>query len=400
MSLYTYRGRTTSGAVTGEIEAADRLNAVSQLRAKGILVTAVQERKAKAAAPRRFGGKIKDKELAVFTRQFSAMVDAGLPIVQCLTILAEQSEAKTLRDVTTQIARDVESGGTLADAFRKFPRIFSDLFTNMLQAGEAAGVLDVVLQRLSTYIEKAASLKRKVKGALVYPLTIITVAAVVVIFMMTFVIPTFRTMFAGLGAQLPLPTAIVLMLSDFTRNYIVFIVGGVVGFVIALKKYYATEQGSSVIDAMMLKVPVVGVLIQKVAVARFTRTLGTMIASGVPILEALRITARSAGNRVVEKAVMQARAAVTAGRTLSEPLKAAAVFPPMVVHMIHVGESTGALDQMLGKVADFYDDEVDTAVGALMSLLEPAMIVILGVIIGGLVVALYLPIFKIVTLMK
>jgi type IV pilus assembly protein PilC len=401
MALYTYRGRTSAGVVTGEIEAGDRVNAVSQLRAKGILATAVQERKAKAAAgPRRFGGKVKDKDLAVYTRQFSAMVDAGLPIVQCLTILGEQTEGRGLRTVTQQIVKEVEAGGTLADSFRKYPRIFSDLFTNMLQAGEAAGVLDVVLQRLSSYIEKAASLKRKVKGALVYPLTIVSVAALVVIFMMTFVIPTFRTMFAGLGAQLPLPTRIVLWMSDFTRSYIVFIVAALAGFVFALKKYYATEQGSAVIDAMLLKVPVIGLLIQKVAVARFTRTLGTMVSSGVPILEALRITARSAGNRVVEKAVMQARAAVTAGRTLSEPLRSAEVFPPMVVHMIHVGESTGALDQMLSKVADFYDDEVDTAVGALMSLLEPAMIVILGVIIGGLVVSLYLPIFKIVTLIK
>jgi type IV pilus assembly protein PilC len=401
MAVYAYRGRTTGGAVAGEVEAVDRMNAVSQLRSKGIVVTAVQERKAKApAGPRRVRGKVKDKQMAVYTRQFSAMVDAGLPIAQCLTILAEQSESPPLRDVTTQIAREVEAGGTLADSFRKFPRIFNELFTNMLQAGEAAGVLDVVLQRLSAYIEKAASLKAKVKGALVYPATIISVAFVVVIFMMTFVIPTFRTMFQGLGAALPLPTQIVLWVSDFTRSYIIFILAGVAGFVIALKKYYATEQGSLVIDTMMLKVPVVGVLIQKVAVARFTRTLGTMISSGVPILEALRITARSAGNRVVEKAVMQARSAVTAGRTLSDPLRAAAVFPPMVVHMISVGESTGALDQMLGKVADFYDDEVDTAVGALMSLLEPAMIVILGVIIGGLVVALYLPIFKIVTLIK
>jgi type IV pilus assembly protein PilC len=401
MAVYTYRGRTSGGVVTGEIEAGDRINAVSQLRAKGILATAVQERKPKAAAgPRRLGGKVKDKELAVYTRQFSAMVDAGLPIVQCLTILGEQTEGRGLRTVTQQIVKEVEAGGTLADSFRKYPRIFNDLFTNMLQAGEAAGVLDVVLQRLSNYIEKAASLKRKVKGALVYPLTIVSVAVLVVIFMMTFVIPTFRTMFAGLGAQLPLPTRIVLWMSDFTRSYIVFIVAALAGFAFALKKYYATEQGSSVVDAMLLKVPVIGLLIQKVAVARFTRTLGTMISSGVPILEALRITARSAGNRVVEKAVLQARAAVTAGRTLSEPLRAAEVFPPMVVHMIHVGESTGALDQMLSKVADFYDDEVDTAVGALMSLLEPAMIVILGVIIGGLVVSLYLPIFKIVTLIK
>ncbi len=402
MANFAYRGRTIAGAVAGEVEAADRLNAVGQLRSRGILVTAVTERRARAAAgPRRGGGgKVKDRELAVYTRQFSAMIDAGLPIAQCLSILAEQTESKGLRVATQQIVKEVEAGAALADSFRKFPKIFNDLFTNMLQAGESAGVLDVVLQRLATYIEKAASLKRKVKGAMVYPATIISVAVLVVIFMMTFVIPTFKTMFTGLGAELPLPTKVVLWASDFTQSYILFILAAIVAFVFTLKKYYATEQGSMVIDTLLLKVPVIGVLVQKVAVARFTRTLGTMISSGVPILEALRITARSAGNRVVEKAVMQARAAVTSGRTLSEPLRTAAVFPPMVVHMINVGESTGALDQMLSKVADFYDDEVDTAVGALMSLLEPAMIVILGVIIGGLVIALYLPIFKIVTLIK
>jgi type IV pilus assembly protein PilC len=402
MASFAYRGRTIAGAVAGEVEATDRLSAVGQLRSRGILVTAVTERKARAArSPRRGGGgKVKDRELAVYTRQFSAMIDAGLPIAQCLSILAEQTESKNLRTVTTQIVKEVEAGAALADSFRKFPKIFNDLFTNMLQAGESAGVLDVVLQRLAAYIEKAASLKRKIKGAMVYPATIIAVAVLVVIFMMTFVIPTFRTMFQGLGSDLPLPTKVVLWLSDFTRRYILFILAAMGVFVFALKRYYATEQGSMVIDTLMLKVPVIGVLVQKVAVARFTRTLGTMISSGVPILEALRITARSAGNRVVEKAVMQARAAVTSGRTLAEPLRTAAVFPPMVVHMINVGESTGALDQMLGKVADFYDDEVDTAVGALMSLLEPAMIVILGVIIGGLVIALYLPIFKLVTLIK
>jgi type IV pilus assembly protein PilC len=402
MAVFAYRGRAGSGAVAGEIEAADRMSAVAQLRSKGIVATSVSERRARAARAPRAGrvGKAKDKDLAIYTRQFSAMIDAGLPIAQCLTILGEQTESKSLRTVTQQIAKEVEGGATLADSFAKYPRIFSDLFTNMLQAGEAAGVLDVVLQRLSAYIEKAASLKRKVKGAMVYPLTIISVAVLVVIFMMTFVIPTFKKMFEGLGAEMPLPTKAVLWASDFTRQYILFILGSLAAFVFAVRKYYSTDQGSMVIDSFMLKIPVIGTLIHKVAVARFTRTLGTMISSGVPILEGLRITARSAGNRVVEKAVMQARAAVTAGRTLSEPLRAADVFPPMVVHMIHVGESTGALDQMLTKIADFYDDEVDTAVGSLMSLLEPAMIVILGVIIGGLVVALYLPIFKIVTLVK
>jgi type IV pilus assembly protein PilC len=405
MSVYTYRGRSAAGIVAGEVEAGDRMQAVAQLRAKGVVATSVKERAAKGAGfTLNFsfgkGGKVKDRDLAIYTRQFSTMVDAGLPIAQCLGILGEQSDSKTLRSVTTQIAREVEAGGTLADSFRKFPRTFDDLFTNMIQVGESGGVLDVVLQRLSGYIEKAASLKRKVKSAMVYPATIISVAILVIIFMMTFVIPTFATMFASMGADLPLPTQIVLWMSAFTRSYILFIIGAMVAMVFVVKKYYATEQGSMIIDRFMLRVPVIGMLLRKVAVARFTRTLGTLISSGVPILEGLRITARSAGNRVVEKAVLQARAAVTAGRTLAEPLKTSAVFPPMVVHMISVGENTGALDQMLGKVADFYDDEVDAAVSALTALLEPLMIVFLGIVVGGIVVAMYLPIFRLVTLIK
>jgi len=399
MAVFAYRGRSGTGAVAGEIEAPDRATAVAQLRTKGVVATSVQERKAKAAS-KTTGGRVKDKDLAIYTRQFSTMVDAGLPIVQCLTILAEQSESKVLRGVTAQIALEVEGGGTLADAFGKYPKTFDNLFTNMVQVGESGGVLDVVLQRLSGYIEKAAKLKAKVKSAMVYPATIISVAILVIIFMMTFVIPTFAQMFTNMGAELPLPTKIVLILSNFTRQYVLFIIVGMGLMVYGLKKYYATDHGSMLIDTLMLKFPVIGVLIQKVAVARFTRTLGTLISSGVPILEGLRITARSAGNRVVEKAVMQARSAVSAGRTLTEPLRQTPIFPPMVVHMINVGENVGALDQMLSKIADFYDDEVDTAVGALTSLLEPLMIVFLGVIVGGLVVAMYLPIFRMVTLVK
>jgi type IV pilus assembly protein PilC len=403
VSVFAYRGRTARGVITGEVEADDRMSVVAQLRAKGVVATAVRERTPRAgplASWRSRRRRAKDKHLAIFTRQFSTMIDAGLPIVQCLTVLSEQSESKVLRPVTAAIARDVQGGSTLAEAFRKFPRTFQDLYVNMLQAGEAAGILDTVLQRLATYIEKAASLKRKVKSAMVYPTTIISVAILVIIFMMTFVIPIFATMFKQLGADLPLPTQIVLAMSDFTRRYILLIVAALIGLVFAVRAAYRTDRGSRVIDRFLLKVPVMGMLVQKVAVARFTRTLGTLVAAGVPILEGLRITARSAGNRVVEGAVMQARESVTAGRPLSEPLRNAPVFPPMVVHMISVGESTGSLDQMLSKIADFYDDEVDSAVSALMSLLEPVMIVILGVIIGGLVVALYLPIFKIVTLIK
>jgi type IV pilus assembly protein PilC len=402
MAVFAYRGRAGGGAVTGEIEADSRPAAVTALRAKGVIATAVQEKAVKAASatPKKFGGKVSDKDLAIYTRQFSTMVDAGLPIAQCLQILSEQNDSKVLRDVTSRIALDVQGGATLAESFNKYPKTFDNLFTNMLAVGESGGVLDVVLQRLSGYIEKAAKLKSKVKSAMVYPITIISVACLVIIFMMIFVLPTFANMFKNMGADLPLPTAVVMWMSDMTRRYIIFMLAGVAAAIYAFRRYYMTENGSMVIDTFALKIPVIGMLIRKVAVARFTRTLGTLISSGVPILDGLLITARSAGNRVVEKAVLQARQHVTAGGTLAEPLKSTPVFPPMVVHMISVGENTGALDAMLGKIADFYDDEVDAAVSALTSLLEPMMIVFLGVVVGGIVVAMYLPIFKLVTLVK
>jgi type IV pilus assembly protein PilC len=399
MAVFVYQGRTASGMQNGEIEAPDRSSAVGELRRRAILVTKIAEK----TAPKmsfKFGGKVKDKEMAIFTRQFSTMIDAGLPLVQCLNILAEQSESKTLRSVTGQVARHVEAGSTLADALRRHPRTFDDLFTNLVEVGEAGGILDVVLQRLAAYIEKAAALKRKVKAAMVYPCAIIGVALLVVIFMLTFVIPTFAQMFKDLGADLPLPTKVVMLLSDFVRSYILLIIAGLIGCVMALRSYYRTENGRATIDALMLKLPVFGTLVRKVAVARFTRTLGTLVQSGVPILDGLRITARTAGNKVVEKAVLQCRAAVTEGKTLADPLRTSGVFPPMVTQMISVGEQTGALDAMLSKIADFYDDEVDTAVSTLTSLLEPIMIVFLGVVVGGLVVAMYLPIFKLVTLVK
>ncbi len=400
MAGWVYQGRTVSGSTQGEVEAPDRNAAVAILRGKGVLTTAIKEKPAATVKEKKIGGKVKDREMAIFTRQFSTMIDAGLPLVQCLNILAEQSESKNLRDVTTRVARDVEAGSSLADAFGKHPKTFDDLFTNMIEVGESGGILDVVLQRLSVYIEKAAALKRKIKAAMIYPLTIVSVAAIVVIFMLTFVIPTFASMFKNLGAELPLPTKIVLWLSGFVQSYILIILAALAAGIYALRRYYKTEAGQAVIDALLLKLPVFGVLIRKVAVARFTRTLGTLISSGVPILEGLRITARTAGNKVVEKAVLNTRAVVTAGGTITEPLKTSTVFPPMVIQMINVGEQTGALDAMLGKIADFYDDEVDTAVGALMALLEPLMIVFLGVVIGGLVVAMYLPIFRLVTLVK
>jgi type IV pilus assembly protein PilC len=398
MAVFTYQGRSATGSTQGEIEAADRSAAVGALRGRGILTTAIKEKG--AAAPKKIGGKVKDKEMAIFTRQFSTMIDAGLPLVQCLTILAEQSESKNLRAVTANVARDVEAGSSLAEAFRKHQRTFDDLFTNMIEVGESGGILDIVLQRLSVYIEKAAALKRKIKAAMIYPLTIVGVAFIVVVFMLTFVIPTFAKMFKDMGAELPLPTAIVLWISEFVQSWILIIIAAIAAGIYALKRYYRTEQGQSAIDTLLLKTPVFGTLIRKVSVARFTRTLGTLVSSGVPILEGLRITARTAGNKVVERAVLATRAAVTAGRTITEPLKASGVFPPMVIQMINVGEQTGALDAMLAKIADFYDDEVDTAVGALTALLEPLMIVFLGVVIGGLVVAMYLPIFRLVTLVK
>jgi type IV pilus assembly protein PilC len=399
MPVFTYQGRSTAGLQKGEIEAADRTMAVGELRRRSILVTQIVEKPgAKAAA--KGSGKVKDRDLAIFTRQFSTMIDAGLPLVQCLNILAEQSESKNLRSVTTTVARSVEEGATLAESLRRHPRTFDDLYTNMVDVGETGGILDVVLQRLALYIEKAASLKRKVKSALVYPSSIIGVATLVIVFMLTFVIPTFASMFKEMGAELPLPTRAVIGVSDFVRGYFWLIGLAVAGAVFGLRSYYRTENGRATVDALLLKLPVFGTIFRKVAVARFTRTLGTLVQSGVPILEALRITATTAGNKVVERAVLQCRTSVTEGKTLAEPLKASGVFPPMVTQMVSVGEQTGALDAMLSKIADFYDDEVDTAVATLTSLLEPIMIVFLGVVVGGLVVAMYLPIFKLVTLIK
>ena len=399
MAVFVYQGRSANGMQNGEIEASDRSAAVGELRRRAILVTKIAEK----SAPRvtfKFGGKVSDKEMAIFTRQFSTMIDAGLPLVQCLNILAEQSDSKTLRSVTGQVARNVEAGSTLADALRRHPRTFDDLFTNLVEVGEAGGILDVVLQRLSAYIEKAAALKRKVKAAMVYPSAIIGVAIMVVIFMLTFVIPTFAQMFKDLGADLPLPTKVVLWLSTFVRTYILLIIAAMVGCVLALRSYYRTEGGRATIDALMLKLPIFGTLIRKVAVARFTRTLGTLVQSGVPILDGLRITARTAGNKVIAEAIMTARASIREGETVAAPLKTSGVFPPMVVQMISVGEQTGALDEMLTKIAVFYEAEVDTAVDTMTSIIEPIMIVVMGGIVGGMVVAMYLPMFKLINVVS
>lgn len=338
--------------------------------------------------------KVKEKDIIIFARQFSTMIDAGLPIIQCLDILYSQQENATLKRMLKEIKDSVEGGTTLADSLKRYPKYFDNLFVNMIAAGEAGGILDVILKRLAGYMEKAAKLKRKVKGAMVYPLITIAVAVVVVGVILIFVIPVFQKMFAEFGSTLPTPTLIVIAISDFVKSKIHWIIIAVVLFAIAFKKYYATEKGRIVIDGILLKLPVFGMLLRKVAVAKFTRTMGTMLGSGVAILEALDIVAKTSGNRVIEKAIYSVRSGIAEGRTMADPLQSSGVFPAMVCQMIAVGESTGALDAMLEKIADFYDEEVDQAVENLTAMIEPLMIVFLGVIVGGLIVSMYLPIFK------
>jgi type IV pilus assembly protein PilC len=397
MASFAYRGRAGRSVITGEIEAVDRRSAVAELRRRSILVTRIREK-----APRRglliARGGIGARDLALLTRQLSTMIDAGLPLVQCLDVLASQGESRIVRSLIAEVARTVESGSTLADAMARHPRVFDVLFTSLVAVGEAGGILDAILRRLSSHLEKAAALRRKVKAAMVYPSAIAAMAGLVVIFMLTFVIPTFARMFAGLGAEMPWPTRVVLWLSEAARSYAPPLTGALVGAALGFRWYRRTESGRAAVDAGLLALPVCGALMRKVAIARFTRTLSTLVGSGVPILEGLRITARTAGNAVVETAVLHCRDAVASGQTLAEPLRASGVFPPMVTQMIAVGEQTGALDAMLGKIAYFYEDEVDTAVAALTSLLEPLMIAVLGVLVGGLVVAMYLPIFRMIAI--
>jgi type IV pilus assembly protein PilC len=396
---FAYRGHGPAGAVSGRVEAPDRRTATRLVRARGIALTRLEESRARTA---RWQGRIrvKDVDLALYTRQLSTMIHAGLPIAQCLTILAEQAEGSALRRITALVAAEVAGGTALAEAVGKHPRVFGGLFTHMLEVGEAAGALDTTLARLSTYLAKSSALKRKVRGAMIYPLSVVGVAALVVAFMLGFVIPTFAQMFASFGAELPRPTRIVIALSDFVRAYLVAMAASGAALAVGLRRFTRTERGRAIADRLVLKVPVLAPLVRKVAIARVTRTLGTLIACGVPILEGLRITARTAGNRVVEHAILQTRAALVAGRTLTEPLRGQVGLPPMVVQMVHIGEQTGSMDEMLAAVADFFDDEVDAAVANLTTLLEPAVIVILGLVIGGLVVAMYLPIFKLVTVIR
>jgi type IV pilus assembly protein PilC len=389
MPSYEYTARNQQGQEsTGTMDAASRDEVVANLRKQRMVLIRLREaKKAKR------GGRIATRDIVIFTRQFATMILAGRPLVQALDILAQQTENKALAEVTRQVVYDVESGHTLADALSKHPRAFTALYVNMVAAGEAGGILDTILLRLAVFLEKNDAIVRKVKGAMIYPAVIFSVAIIAVVVLLIFVIPTFQQMFASVNMELPLPTRIVIGMSDFLQGFWWLLGLAIVAIGVGIQRYYATENGKLVIDRLLLRAPVVGDLLRKSAVSRFTRTLGTLISSGVSILDGLEITARTAGNRVIHDAVMESRGSIAGGETIAQPLQKSGVFPPMVTSMIAVGEATGGLDEMLTKIADFYDDEVDAAVGALLSLMEPIMIVVLGVIVGGMIVAMYLPIF-------
>jgi len=401
-SVFEWSGKTSRGTVeSGEITADSREDVIAQLKKRNISATLVKQKEAKPlfGGLGLGGGGIKDKDIVIFTRQFATMIDAGLPLVQALEILATQVESKALGRAIQVIKSDVESGSTYADALRKHPKVFTDLYANMVAAGESGGILDTILNRLAAYIEKSMKLKKKVKGAMVYPIVVSSIAILVIAIIMIFVVPTFAKMFTSMGGTLPLPTLLVMKTSHFLAGIGGILCGiGIAAFIVGLKQIRKSEKGKIATDRILLKLPVFGILLRKVAVAKFTRTLSTLISSGVPILEGLEITAKTAGNKVIEYAVMDIRTAVSEGKTLAEPLLKSKVFPPMVTHMIAVGESTGALDTMLSKIADFYDDEVDNAVSNLTAMMEPMLMVFLGGSVGFIVIAMYLPIFKLITL--
>jgi type IV pilus assembly protein PilC len=395
MPKYVYKARTLGGENTqGEMTAANETEVVGNLRRRRLVVVSVREKPKEVSLT--IGRGFKTRDLVLFTRQFATMINAGLPLVQSLDILAAQQPKPRVAAKVRSVLADVESGTTLADAMRKHRDFFSDVYVNMVAAGEAGGILDVILLRLAEYLEAADKLKRKVKGAMFYPLTVISFSLVAVAVLLMFVIPTFAGFFSTAGVALPLPTRIVMGLSDFLLGYWWAVLAALVGLFYLLRSYRRTPQGQLATDRLLLRVPVLGGVLRKAAIARFSRTLGTLIQSGVPILEGLEITARTAGNRVVEDAVMESRVSIAGGETIAEPLRKSEVFPPMVVQMINVGEQTGGLDEMLSKIADFYDDEVEAAVAALTAVIEPIMIVCLGGIVGGMVVAMYLPIFDII----
>ncbi len=396
MPTFEWKGRGRTGEQAGVLVADSKDAVIATLRRQQIVVTAVKEKGKEIAFPK-MGGKVPPQMVAIFTRQFSVMIDAGLPLVQCLEILGSQQENKVFKRALIQIRQDVESGSSLADAMRKHPKVFNDLYTNMVAAGEAGGILDTILQRLAQYIEKAVKLNSQVKSAMIYPVAVISIAVIVVAIILWKVIPVFAALFKGLGAELPMPTQIVIALSNFIADYW-WLIGLVVGgSIYSVRRYHETYKGKRVIDGMLLKMPILGILLRKIAVARFCRTLATLTSSGVPILDGLQITARTAGNAIIEDAIMATRKSVEEGKTISEPLGDTDVFPQMVVQMIAVGEQTGALDTMLSKIADFYEDEVDVAVAGLMKLLEPVLIAFLGVAIGGIVIAMYMPMFSLIS---
>jgi type IV pilus assembly protein PilC len=397
MPVFTYRGTNRSGAsVTGEMQATNKNELQSLLRRQQITPTKMSEKGKEFNLPT-FGGGVKAKELAVFTRQFSVMIDAGLPLVQCLEILGAQQENMTFQKVLVGTRAAVEGGSTLSAAMKQYPKVFDPLYSNMVEAGETGGILDVILQRLSGYIEKNVKLKAAVKSAMIYPIGVLSIAGGVIILLLWKVVPIFATLFAGLGVDLPIPTKIVIALSNFIGSIFgLLIVVAAVAIIVGGKIWYGTPQGRFVMDSIVLKLPILGMLMRKIAVARFTRTLGTLISSGVPILEALDITAKTSGNAVVERALFAVRKSLEEGKSLTEPLKDSKVFPGMVTQMIAVGEQTGAMDAMLQKVADFYEDEVDAAVKDLLTALEPIMIVFLGTVVGGVVISMYMPLFSLI----
>ncbi|MGA1360596.1 MAG: type II secretion system F family protein [Gemmatimonadaceae bacterium] len=393
MPTFSYTARTAQGERrTATLEAATRDEAIAQLRRLRLAVVSLEE-----VAVRRTTGRVAMRDIVVFTRQFSTMINAGLPIVQALDILAKQTQNPVLQAVTRQVVFDVESGRTVAEALAKHPNAFSELYVNMVAAGEAGGILDTILLRLATFLEKNDALLRKVRSAMIYPAVILTIAIGAVAVLLVFVIPTFQGMFASVGAALPLPTRLVIAVSDFLQGFWWMVLGGIAALVVVGRRAYATPSGRRSIDRMLLAAPVVGDLLRKSAVSRFTRTLGTLISSGVSILDGLEITAKTAGNRVVADAILASRASIAGGDTIASPLARSRAFPPMVISMIAVGEQTGGLDEMLRKIADFYDDEVDTAVSGLLALVEPVMVVALGIVVGGMVVAMYLPIFDLIS---
>jgi type IV pilus assembly protein PilC len=397
MPVYTFSGKNAAGEkVSGERTAANKQVLAIQLRREQIGAPTIREKGKEFALPLFGSSKVKTKDIAIFFRQFSVMIDAGLPLVQCLEILAANQENTTFQKTLTGVRTTVEGGATLANAMRQYPKVFDDLTTNMIEAGETGGILDIILQRLAAYVEKAVKLRSAVKSALIYPVAVVSMAFLIVGALLKWVVPIFANLFAGLGVTLPLSTRIVMGLSAFVGQFWWFVILGMVGLVVGLKYVRKDPRGRYWMDYGMLKMPIIGVLLRKIAVARFTRTLGTLITSGVPILEGLSITARTSGNAVLEEALLKVRKAIEEGRTIVDPLRECGVFPNMVTQMIGVGEATGAMDSMLQKIADFYEDEVDSATKDMLAMLEPVIIGLLGVMIGGIVISLYMPLFSMI----